>query len=150
MNKIAIISNGTKVPAKAAKRPRGPRGPSHFDDLIGTRVKAARLRVGISQQQLGEKLGVSFQQVQKYEKGANRISVSRLPQIADALGVSISEFYSDLKVGKKDQIATAFERFLATKDGTDLVHAVLKIDDPKHRRMVVHIARVLAGEELRG
>ncbi|MGO4524964.1 helix-turn-helix domain-containing protein [Microvirga sp. 2MCAF35] len=70
-----------------------PKAPSDVDKHVGSRVRARRLTVGISQEKLGEMLGLTFQQVQKYEKGTNRIGSGRLHQIATALQVPVSFFY---------------------------------------------------------
>lgn len=73
--------------------------PHHIDALVGANVRRFRLLHGMSQEQLAEQLGLTFQQVQKYEKGANRISASRLWQIAEVLGVEISAFFKQASFG---------------------------------------------------
>jgi transcriptional regulator with XRE-family HTH domain len=79
------------MPRAKIKRPGGKRGAVALDAQIGGRLRAVRLDRGWSQTKLGDVLGVSFQQVQKYERGANRVSVSRAHQIADALKVSLEQ-----------------------------------------------------------
>jgi ribosome-binding protein aMBF1 (putative translation factor) len=75
---------------KRAKRKLTPRSSSAVDKYIGARMREQRLALGISQEQLGKELGVSFQQIQKYEKGVNRVSAARLFEICKALNVSLS------------------------------------------------------------
>jgi transcriptional regulator with XRE-family HTH domain len=70
-----------------------PRSAGNVDIEMGRRIRLRRVEIGLSQSELGEKLGVSFQQVQKYEKGVNRVGASRLQQIAEALGVDVTFFY---------------------------------------------------------
>jgi transcriptional regulator with XRE-family HTH domain len=72
------------------------RGPHPIDIHVGKRIRMRRRRVGVSQGQLGAELGVTFQQVQKYEKGTNRVGASKLKQIADALGVTVGYFFKGL------------------------------------------------------
>lgn len=72
--------------------------PHPVDVTVGARVRELRIRAGVSQQKLGEALGVSFQQIQKYEKGANRMGASRLVQVADALGAPVAALFEDVAV----------------------------------------------------
>jgi transcriptional regulator with XRE-family HTH domain len=75
------------------RRQRVQKSPTRIDELVGARVRMHRMLAGMSQGKLGEAIGVTFQQVQKYENGKNRISASRLHQIAAVLGVAVSAFY---------------------------------------------------------
>jgi transcriptional regulator with XRE-family HTH domain len=78
---------------KKAKRKRSPRTPSTVDAYIGARMREGRLALNMSQAELGKRLGVTFQQVQKYEKGTNRVSAARLFEICEALGVSLASMF---------------------------------------------------------
>lgn len=111
------------------------------DDVkIGRRIRGARIAAGMSQEILGAKLGLSFQQVQKYEKGTNRVGGSRMLQIAKALGVNVADFFGD-PVGEP-----AMDRLtiMATKDGFKLVAAFNRIENPEDRAMVVAMAERLS------
>ena len=114
----------------------------------------------MSQEKLGEQLGLTFQQIQKYEKGINRIGASRLFELAKVLGVSVQFFYDDAPGSYSDQSAPAgmagfAERpadtyvvdFLSSREGVELNKAFVKITDPKVRRTIVDLVRALAGEE---
>ncbi len=93
--------------------------PNEFDIHVGQRVRMARSMIKMSQERLGELLGVTFQQVQKYEKGTNRIGSSRLVQISQALGKPVSWFFEGLEEGKVGD--NALERAFATPDGARLL-----------------------------
>jgi transcriptional regulator with XRE-family HTH domain len=112
---------------------------AEIDVLIGERVRSRRLQAKVSQAVLGEALGVTFQQVQKYENGASRIGCGRLLRIAEVLDCDVSEFY-----GKQATVSTPFSKFMATKDGVAIVEAMLKIKDQAVRRTVIQIAQKLA------
>jgi transcriptional regulator with XRE-family HTH domain len=120
------------------------------DKFIGARLRARRLLVRMSQERLGEALGITFQQIQKYEKGTNRISVSRLHQIAQVLGVPVGYFYdgapgTQQAAGPREAAGAADEAdFLSNADGLQLMHAFLRIDDPRVRRRLVDLANAIA------
>jgi transcriptional regulator with XRE-family HTH domain len=118
------------------------RSTTPFDTIIGTRVRARRMEMHVSQSELGDKLGVSFQQVQKYEKGVNRIGAGRLQQIATALETDVTFFMGDLVGSKKPPTVSKLAGFLATKDGLEINEAMLRLDQP-HRRAVIALARTL-------
>ena len=82
--------------------------PNPIDVHVGSRVRLRRMLVGMSQEKLGEMLGLTFQQIQKYEKGANRIGASRLYQIAQILGVAVQFFFDDMPEGQKGDDLTGF------------------------------------------
>ncbi len=138
---------------------RGSRRANPIDVHVGSRVRLRRMLLGISQEKLGERLGLTFQQVQKYEKGVNRIGASRLFDLARVLGVSIEYFYEDapsLSGGAMESVAPGMaERpsdgfmfeFLNTREGLELNRAFAKISDPKARRAVVDLVRALASED---
>ena len=136
---------GRRPPArKPSETEIGVRGVTKMDGVIGNRLRARRLEMHISQSELAEALGVSFQQVQKYEKGVNRIGSSRLVQIANHLQVDTAYFLDGLQTGGGKDRATAsrFAQFMATKDGVDINEAMLKLSDA-HRRGVIDLARSL-------
>ena len=83
------------------QRKKHPRGPDPIDLHVGTQVRARRILLGLSQEKLAEGLGITFQQVQKYERGSNRISASRLYNMAQLLDVPITYFYEGVDGGKR-------------------------------------------------
>jgi transcriptional regulator with XRE-family HTH domain len=110
---------------------------------IGERIRSRRIQIGMSQVQLGQALGVTFQQVQKYEKGANRVSGGRLLKIAEALECDVTNFFEGLR-GDAPRTAPLFSKFLSTKEGVALVEAMVKIKTQELRRAVIDIAEKLA------
>ena len=121
-----------------------PRQVGEKDKALGERIRTQRLAVGVSQEELGSRLGVSFQQVQKYEKGANRISAVRLSEIADVLVTNVVTLL-DGADGDGTLMSTPISKFIATKVGVDIVEAMLEIKDPSLRQAVVDLARALRG-----
>ena len=112
------------------------------DVLIGERVRSRRLQAKMSRAVLGEALGTTFQQIQKYETGANRIGCERLLKIAEVLNCDVAEFYESMNDG--GSASTPFSRFMATKDGVAIVEAMLKIENQDLRRKVIEIAEKFA------
>lgn len=119
-----------------------------IDRHVGQRVRMQRKCRGLTQTQLGEAVGVTFQQIAVYEKGINRIGASRLEQIAKALGVAPSFFY-ETNDGDPEQSEHAAETMLATQEGYDLIKAFLRIRDPRLRRVVIGFVEELADAEPR-
>ena len=108
----------------------------------------------MSQEKLGEALGLTFQQVQKYEKGTNRIGASRLHRIASVLGVPIDFFYEGAPHGSgtptgfaEASSSTYMSDFLSTNEGVHLVKAFLAIKDPKVRRKLIELVMALGNED---
>jgi len=136
---------------------RGSRKPNPIDAHVGTRVRLRRMLLGMSQEKLGEHLGLTFQQVQKYEKGVNRIGASRLFDLARVLGVPVQFFYDEAPAELVNEaLAPGFgERptetyvieFLSTREGLELNKAFVRIADPRVRRSVVELVRTLGGDE---
>ena len=136
---------------------RGARRPNPIDAHVGSRVRLRRMLLGMSQEKLGEQLGLTFQQVQKYEKGINRIGASRLYELSRILGVSVQFFFDDIpdvspeangRNGFSEEAGEGFVvDFLASREGVELNRAFVRIADAKVRRSIVELARVLAGEE---
>ncbi len=127
--------------------------PNFVDKHVGSRVRMRRMLIGMSQEKLGESLGITFQQVQKYEKGTNRISASRLQQIASVLGVTISFFYEGLPAeeeggGFAEESSPAFIMdFMASQDGLQLMESFMRIKNPRVRRTIVDHVKALAGDD---
>jgi transcriptional regulator with XRE-family HTH domain len=134
------MKNGRK-PMKITKR-----GTTPVDGVVGNRIRARRMEMHYSQQQVADALGLSFQQVQKYEKGVNRVGVARLGEIAKFLDCDMRYFMGDLD-GKKAGTVSRYAKFMATKDGVDIVEAMMKIENPAMRKGVIALARILAGAE---
>jgi transcriptional regulator with XRE-family HTH domain len=138
---------------------KGSRRPNPVDIHVGGRVRFRRMLLGMSQEKLGERLGLTFQQVQKYEKGVNRIGASRLFDLSQVLQVPIQFFYEEapgtLDQSSSDQGRGFAERgseshiveFLNTRDGLEMNKAFVRIHDIKVRRAIVDLVRQLAGEE---
>jgi transcriptional regulator with XRE-family HTH domain len=139
---------------------RGTRRPNPIDVHVGNRVRLQRMLIGISQEKLGERLGLTFQQVQKYEKGINRIGASRLFELSRVLGVPVQFFYDDAPaIGSQQSSAPGFaERssdshvfeFLSSREGLELNRAFSRITDPKVRKSVLDLVRSLADEVSNG
>ena len=126
------------------------KAPSPVDRYVGSRVRMRRITVGMSQEKLGEALGVTFQQVQKYEKGANRISASRLYFTAKILGVPVQFFFEELpgveehgglgEAREEDAVLSA----LMNVEGVTLAKAFRDADSVNKRKLISTIARVIA------
>jgi len=122
--------------------------PNPIDVFVGSRVRLRRLMVGMSQEALADRLGVTFQQVQKYEKGTNRISASRLQAISDVFRVPPSFFFQDdesagpsTAVGQETGDVSTF---VSSKEGLDLNRAFLKIEDAGVRKSIIQLATALS------
>lgn len=127
--------------------------PNPIDVFVGSRVRLRRLMVGMSQEALADRLGVTFQQVQKYEKGTNRISASRLQAIAEVFRVPPSFFFQEedapasfAGTGQAGDVSS----FVSSKEGLDLNRAFLKIDDARVRRSIIALATALSAGEQAG
>lgn len=113
------------------------------DVHVGKRIRHRRWLVGMTQQQLAESVGIKFQQIQKYETGANRVSASRLWDIADALEVSVSFFFEGID-GDEDKASKMVPAdILADKEALDLVRSYYAIPEAQRRRLF-ELARVLS------
>lgn len=125
-----------------------------IDAQVGNRVRLRRMLVGMSQEKLGEMLGLTFQQVQKYEKGVNRIGAGRLYQVAHILSVPISYFYEDVADRQADNLAVANDRgtppvmeFLSSGEGLQLALAFMRIKEQKVRKRVIDLVKSIADGE---
>lgn len=129
-----------------------------MDMHVGSRVRLRRMVIGMSQEKLGERMGLTFQQIQKYEKGTNRIGASRLFQLSQILDVPVQFFFEDAPVSMSARgaaMAAGFAEskteaflldFLNSRDGLELNRAFVKITDPKVRKRVVELVRALSDE----
>jgi transcriptional regulator with XRE-family HTH domain len=138
---------------------KGSRRPNPVDIHVGGRVRFRRMLLGMSQEKLGERLGLTFQQVQKYEKGVNRIGASRLFDLSQVLQVPIQFFYEEAPGALAQASAdhgrgfadrngeSTIVEFLNTRDGLELNKAFVRIQDVKVRRSIVDLVRSLAGED---
>lgn len=128
--------------------------PDPIDIRVGTRLRLRRNMLGLSQEKLGEAIGLTFQQVQKYERGANRIGASRLFELSRVLDVPISFFFDDTDPvrapamgGFAEPPAEAFESDpLRKRETIDLVRAYFSIEDATVRRRLLDLAKALATE----
>jgi transcriptional regulator with XRE-family HTH domain len=139
---------------------RNARRPNPIDVHVGGRVRLRRMILGISQEKLGEQLGLTFQQVQKYEKGVNRIGASRLFDIANVLSVPVQFFYDDAppEASRFTPLNGFGERpteaylpdYLNTREGVELNKAYARITDIRTRRAVLELVRALAPADAEG
>ena len=126
--------------------------PNPIDVHVGSRIRLRRNMVSMSQEKLGEALGITFQQIQKYEKGTNRVGASRLQQISQVLGVPVSFFFEDAPGeapagGMAESQSTGFVvDFLSSSEGLQLNRAFARISDAKVRRKIIELVRTLADE----
>jgi transcriptional regulator with XRE-family HTH domain len=133
------------------------RKPNPVDVHVGSRVRYRRMIIGMSQEKLGERMNLTFQQIQKYEKGTNRIGASRLFQLSKILEVPVGYFFEDAFANAAPAQAThglhepAQEGylldFLNSREGLDLNKAFARIQDPKVRRRVIDLVRALSEEK---
>lgn len=125
------------------------RRPSPLDIYVGTRMRQRRLELGMSQERLAEALGLTFQQVQKYEKGVNRIGAGRLYELAHALGVSVDYFYAGIIADGLPPAPTGLSEAetlmaaAASTGGIELLRTFALVPKPQ-RRAVIELARNLA------
>jgi transcriptional regulator with XRE-family HTH domain len=118
--------------------------PTAADEAIAVRLRLRRKELGMSQEKLGQAVGVSFQQIQKYERGTNRIGAGNLTRLAEALGVNVGYFFEGLDKIRNDGAHTLGIDVLAITGASELVRAYARIGDPKLRRVVVDLAKRLA------
>jgi transcriptional regulator with XRE-family HTH domain len=129
------------------------KAPNPIDIHVGKRIRDRRKEVRVSQEKLADQLGLTFQQVQKYEKGANRVSASKLYEIARALHASIEYFFRGLADPSAQSSASQTDRdpfihdFITTAEGRELANEFPKINDPKIRKRVLDLIKSLAEEQ---
>ena len=130
-----------------------PRGPNPVDVHVGSRIRLRRQLLRMSQEKLGDELGVTFQQVQKYERGANRVGASRLYRLSRVLEVPVQFFFEGLndtspirEMAENDQTPIVYD-FIQSSAGVSLAESFSRIKDAKVRRRVLELVRTLASEE---
>lgn len=146
---------------ESRRQKRLPPGVSNPVDIhVGQRLRLRRTLLGMSQEKLGDAVGLTFQQIQKYERGANRIGASRLYMFSRILDVPVSYFFEELpsqirshegqmEIGLSDQPQEALERDpMARRETLELVRAYYAVGNPKVRRRIVDLVRSLGGEEM--
>jgi transcriptional regulator with XRE-family HTH domain len=131
--------------------------PNPTDVHVGARVRLRRTMLGMSQEKLAGAIGLTFQQVQKYERGANRIGASRLYQLSNVLGVAVSFFFEDLPpaasgaggqgMGVEEAKAMYQDNPLYRRETLELVRAYYRIDDPRVRKRVFDLTKTLGKVE---
>jgi transcriptional regulator with XRE-family HTH domain len=140
-----------KTSKKVGEAPRYGRGtgiPNPIDVHVGKRIRMRRLFLGMNQETLANALGLTFQQVQKYEGGANRVSASRLSAMADILAVPIAFFFGDLQTGDTDQSPEeqeARER-MERPETIELIRLYYAIPDPAVRQQFLDMVKAVAGK----
>src|SRR5438552_14558005 len=130
------------------------KAPNPVDKYVGSRVRMRRIMLGMSQERLGEALGLTFQQVQKYEKGTNRVGASRIQHISQILQVPVAFFFEGAPhqpgqpkgLGEAPSPAYVFD-FLATSDGLALTKAFMRIKESKLRRRIVNLVEEIVSDE---
>jgi transcriptional regulator with XRE-family HTH domain len=140
----------TRAPRRPGRR-KSDR-PNPIDVHVGSRVRLRRNMLGLSQEKLGEAIGLTFQQVQKYERGANRIGASRLLELSRVLDVPVSFFYDDTDPVRAPAIPSGFEESpqegfesdpLRRRDTLELVEAYYEIEDAATRRRLFDLAKAI-------
>lgn len=135
------------------------KAPGDFDRHVGRRIRMRRIQVGLSQERLADSLGVTFQQVQKYEKGANRITMSRMRIVSQVLGVPMAYFTEGAPGEEANGIGGGFaearqvefaSELFSSPEGLALARAFASIEDPRLRRRVVDLVTTLADGQRKG
>jgi transcriptional regulator with XRE-family HTH domain len=125
--------------------------PNPIDKHVGSRLRMRRMMLGMSQEKLGEAFGLTFQQVQKYERGMNRMGASRLQHAAQILGVSVPFFFEGAPGGHNedgDTISPAYiDDFVSSEDGLRLIKAFARIARPAVRHRIVNLVHEIASGE---
>ncbi|MDR3516930.1 MAG: helix-turn-helix transcriptional regulator [Azospirillaceae bacterium] len=150
LNKLGTSPTGTLS--------RRGEGPHPIDIHVGARLRLRRTLLGLSQEKLGEAVGITFQQLQKYERGANRISASRLFHLSQVLDVPVGFFFEDMATGgtmidgdESHSEPTETDEFesMAKRETLELVRAYYRIADPQVRRRAFELIKALGGGDNR-
>lgn len=140
-------------PELTQDKPESARRPDPVDNHVGNRIRLRRKMLNMSQEKLAERLGITFQQVQKYEKGTNRVGAGRLYQLARILQVPVSYFFPESASARvpggmsEDAAADYVLDFMSTTEGIELNRAFAQVRDPKVRRRVIELVRSIAARE---
>jgi len=118
--------------------------PHPLDIALGSRIRLRRRELALSQEQLARQVGITFQQVQKYEHGTNRVSFSRLVEIAQALRCGVMDLVGDLDKSKSSSLFSRHVARLNEPGAAELLEAYASIQSPKHRRAILNLAKQLA------
>ncbi len=129
--------------------------PNPIDAHVGGRIRMRRNMLGMSQEKLGESLGITFQQIQKYEKGTNRVGASRLQAIASIMEVPPAFFFENAPTDEhtptgglsEDSSMTSVMEFCSSAEGIQLNRAFVKISDPKVRRRILELVKSLSDDD---
>jgi transcriptional regulator with XRE-family HTH domain len=135
---------GRRVPVREvmpAEKRTGRSRAQDVDRYVGARMRQRRIMLGLTQHQMAELIGVTYQQAHKYEKGINRVAAGRLYRIAQALGVEVSYFYEG--IGTADRFVPSPQQRMLL----DLARNYLNIQVPEHQKAIVALTRALAGRE---
>jgi transcriptional regulator with XRE-family HTH domain len=140
----------SQLASKAVNRNVGGRSRAlDVDRYVSLRIRQRRIMLGLTQQQMAELIGVTYQQAHKYETGINRISAGRLYQIARALGVNISYFFEDVDPGSSAAASRAQEMMPQQRMLLELARNFAAIKSRKHQEAICHLARALSDTEMR-
>jgi transcriptional regulator with XRE-family HTH domain len=124
--------------------------PNPTDIYVGSRVRMRRKMLGLSQERLGERLGITFQQIQKYEKGTNRVGASRLQAMAQALDVPVAFFFPDSgpeqAAGLSEDGSAFMMDFMSTSEGLELSRHFMRVRNAKTRRKIIELVRTIADD----
>ncbi|MBT4888926.1 MAG: helix-turn-helix domain-containing protein [Rhodospirillales bacterium] len=156
-----MTKSSTAKKEKGGKVSRLPPGtPNPVDVHVGGRVRLRRTLLGVSQEKLGDSVGLTFQQIQKYERGANRIGASRIYELSRILDVPVSFFFDDMPTelkthegrfaaGLRDKEQGTYEADpLARRETLELVRAYYKISDPRVRKRLFELTKTLAKSDM--
>jgi transcriptional regulator with XRE-family HTH domain len=123
------------------------KSPNQIDIHIGTRIRMRRMMLNMSQSALGQPCGITFQQIQKYEKGANRVGASRLQEFSKLLGVPVAFFFEGLTptgASQKNAKQDLAQELLATRHGIELIKAFMSIRSKSLRRAIIAVVEEIA------
>lgn len=160
MHKHVGLSNmAGEVQVDEDSHQRNARRANPVDVHVGNRVRLRRMLLGMSQEKLGDHLGLTFQQVQKYEKGVNRIGASRLFDLSQVLGVPVQFFYEDAPTANAIGATVGFAEksddggyvadFLGSREGLELNKAFARVTDQRVRRAIIDLVKSLADDHFR-
>jgi len=124
----------------------GGDSPNPVDQHVGLRIRLRRRELGMTQTELAEAIGLTFQQVQKYERAANRVSASKLWELARAMQTTVAYFYEGLRLDGEAVVGAAPDEFMLSSEGVELARDFPRIADPDVRRRLLELVRSIASE----